>query len=281
VAAADNQRPPLGFNQGGFVMGTKDKATQESSAVEAVDVREQEADAAVVPMEAEPLEERETEDTEEVDRIKQDQILKEIECGYRVVEDSPLGKIRVYRDTVSFVRDDGDSAYTRERYRLLKDPDVPTHKELMDLYVARGIWSRDDDKQIVSLVEEIGEIEKARDDKGELTADQALKLAEKYESFWRLIGTKEDLFSDTVEAKARNAKFLAMVVAAVRVNPEDDKEVPGRKLDQPIKSVDVLRDFPEKDFKWVTDFCRRFWGEMSSAEAEGFFGQSLDEPTSN
>lgn len=259
-------------------MGAKDKAVQED-VVETVDVQEQEA--AIIPMEVAPPEERETEDKEEVDRIKQDQILKEIECGYRVVEESPLGKLRVYRDTVSFVRDDGDSAYTKERYRLLRDPDVPTHKELMDLYVARGIWSGENDKQIVGLVEEIGEIEKARDDKGELPEGKVVKLAEKYEAFWRLVGMKEDLFADTVEAKARNAKFLAMVVAAVRVKPEDDKDIPGRKLDQPVKSVDALRDLPEKDFAWITDFCRRFWGELNSAEAEGFFGQSLDEPTSN
>lgn len=265
-------------------MGTTDKVVQEEVVEKVValdDVVSTDQNAAVVPMDDDVIDERETDDTEEVSRIKQDQILREIERGYRVVDESPFGKIRVYRDTVSFVRDEGDSAYTRERYRLLRDPDVPTHKELMDLYIARGIWSAENDKEIVKLVEEIGDLEKARDEKGDLTTAKAEKLAEKYEGFWRLVGMKEDLFSDTVESKARSAKFLAMVVAAVRVNPEDEKDVPGRKLTQPVKSVDAMRDLPEKDFTWITDYCRRFWGELNSAEAEGFFGQSLDEQTSS
>jgi len=196
--------------------------------------------------------------------IADNTILNEIAQGYRIIEESRWGPLRIYKDSKMFVAVTGDNAYTRERFLLLKDPTVPSLVELTELLQGRGIWTEEQDdaiKEVSTDIEtlnaKIEKVKKETEKKG--LEDQREK---KLDAFWNLLAIREQVFGESIETKAEVARRSAMMIEAVRKNIADEPD--HNKLQRVWNTSDDLMNEDSEDFTWILRECQNYWSNQGT-----------------
>lgn len=209
------------------------------------------------------------------DEVEDEIRLAEIERGYRIVENTPWGRIRIYDISFPKVARRADEAYARTYGRLVKDSDYMTQKQMLRLLDERGIWTKEDEARLESIAREIQEKGKAARALAGKDREEAKKeIQELAQRYWDLVIERQRHLGATIETLAETDRRMAAIVAAVRrdTGSEDD----GYEACEPVwGSVDELESEPPDRFLFIQAECHRFWN--NAGLGEDFFGAWLEE----
>ena len=168
------------------------------------------ADSKVVPI---SVEEKEPEYV--VDEVTASAVLSELKQGYREWEVGD-DKFRT-RFPDSKEVNDANWEYSRAFNRALME-DLPTQKQMDTLIRKREIWTNVDDDEMTQLREKVGSLEiilskKNAKDTSKATHKLVEELTDLREKLIEKTGTYQEYMSQTVEAKADEAKTAYLIWA--------------------------------------------------------------------
>ncbi len=247
-------------------------------------------------------EKRELKDIEKNNVANDNLLLEEVLRGYRIVflsEDNFIRKlfdidsIRIYDKTLLNVGRYGDQMFTKERNRLLKDPEYLTHAEQKKILKERGIWSDEEERKMNDMRAEIDEmilerdvlferIEKAeqkKDKAAEKTARKNLeelgkRMSKIHMELLELTDIYVTYFRDTIEMRAKLKQHMGWIVSAVCRNEGDDEYDETKRLWKDVESIE--KDLDDMKLSALLNECNSFWN-VEKPEDQSFFVESPDE----
>jgi len=219
---------------------------------------------------------------------------QEIARLYTVVEDVPqnhplrkmgLAAVRIYDASLYFISEQGNKAFTKSKYALLKDG-VATYETARALYRQTGDWSEEHEAREAELSAKAEDVLKKRDyiiaRRDEADNDAKRKKAEKeleefnakHEEFFNdytgALAYKWSLFSDTVEWQAREAKQVALLAHAICRHEGGDEYDPARRVWKDIESF--KKALREEDIRFLLIKAQAFWYIQRGSGEIPFFG---------
>lgn len=198
---------------------------------------------------------------------------EEISNGYREFDYN--GRVgRIWQPAVG---DDGESslAYAQAYNAFLLSTNMATEEQLRVEYESRGMWSKEKDDMMDSLIDDMDAIDEQitnlnqKPKKSKKTKEAIVQLLkdkrEKMAEHDILRGQKQSLFSTSVEARALEVAIRAKLCCCV-------KDLEGNRIWEDLEALDQERD---RDFlNVVLQKAIFFWGGLpdpfyeSSQEAE-------------
>lgn len=239
------------------------------------------ADVAVKPK-FDDVKQRPIEDEKLAAQAEDSKRLNEIATGYRLMLDTPFGDIRIYSSSLMWVTIVGDTAYSKERFKLLQltgDDKIPTLSEIGPLLKERGQWAESQDENIEQIAQDVedanNKIDKGIKKETERTAvikqrDDAI------DKFWDLMAMRESIYGDTIETKSEIARRAAMIAKAVKKH-QDGVDDPN-KLEPVWDGVTQLLSQQRQKFYWILKQCQLFW--KSQEIGESFLDETLETDSS-
>ena len=218
---------------------------------------------------------------EEIAQEIEDNIkLSEVENGYRIVKGTPWGDVRIYKDTIMWVAQAGDEAFSKKRFELLSDKTYPTLEENMEVLAERGIWTEDNEKHIDDLAQEIIALYQKQAAAKKETERNGIKMQidKKMSDYLEALQEKDAILGYSVEMRADIERRTAMIVKAVRKHIEDENDY--KKLPQVWPTTEALLNEDIKDFSYIMQEAQKFWSGVELG-GESFFDESPGGETSS
>lgn len=197
--------------------------------------------------------------------------LAELERGWRKIESSPWGTIRIYRDSIPFIQKQGEDAYAKKYGSLLEDSDCKTHSEIDRMLRKRKLWGDENEQAISNKLTEIQQLAKEiRDKQGKDKEEMEPGLKTLESEYIDLIMERTRLFWGSIEVRADVARRMALIFYALRKDPGKDEDE-YKACESVWKSLEMME--LDQNFGIAQAMCGRFWGGME--EGEDFFGELL------
>jgi len=218
----------------------------------------------------------------EIQQIEDEVKLREIENNYRLITDSPWGKIRIYRDSARWVSEIALSEYYKERTRLIIEGKYPLAEQLAKVFEERGIWTENDDQEMMDVSDDLRELESKKDKIKDKVKDKKrvekidAELEPMYRKFFDLAARKERLFGETVDTMAEVQRRFTLLWAAVR---KDENGSRCQDLTPVFDSIDAVKDLEKDEFDYILKKANEFWGGVGVTES--FLEGSPEGPTSS
>ncbi len=234
--------------------------------------------------------------------------LEETLRGYRVLyfnQDHFLARlfkidsIRIYDKSILSISSYGDRMFTKTKNILMKNMDILTYQEQMEILESRGLWNDEREKELDELKNRARELSEDKDKKMSKVqssrskkkqkeeSEEAEKMVELYreifEKFTELAGINYFYFKDTIEMQCEQAQRKGWIVSAVCRNVDDDgKDLPCRHDTENQVWADTQSlesDMKDKDLTSLISECINYW-DFQSGGGDSFFAESPDELTS-
>lgn len=208
--------------------------------------------------------------------VQDNMLLREVERGWRKIEGTEWGVIRIYNDTLPAIQQKSEEAYAGTYGSLLANPDFKTYDEIERELIRRGVWDDEKSGLIDEKIEEIRDtVKEGRGLTGEKKKEHEQALEKLYGEYTELILQKQRKFSAAIEVQADIARRMMQIYLSVRKDPGDDDKT--YKDCEPVwENLDALKE--DHNFRFVQAQCNRFWSGLEAGE--DFFGAWLDEAMS-
>ncbi|MHA1952329.1 MAG: hypothetical protein ACW96U_00065 [Candidatus Heimdallarchaeaceae archaeon] len=230
--------------------------------------------------------------------------LEEVVRGYRVLlfkEDHFLSRrfniesIRIYDKSVLALSKYGDELFTRTRNRLMKDEEMLTYSEQMEILKGRNLWDDAKEAELLELREKARDIQEDRDkilskisdpeEKGTTgLRKEEKKLMDFYKELYIKYAEMTNMnlmyFQDTIEMQAQFAQQKGWICTCICFNVDDkgkelpDKYDPDKRLWKNIKELE--NDLRDQNLEALIHECIMFWN-FSGSGGDSFFAGSPEE----
>ena len=211
----------------------------------------------------------------EPDESKDNILMTELNRGWRKVEGTPWGDIRIYTDTFPIVQRKADEVHAKTKGRMLSNKDFKTHKQLLGMYEERGEWSAEQEQEFFNKQYALAEFTDDLKSKKDKAREKHLEeLREMQRQFFDLTYQRTVLFNASIETQSDVERRLILILRAVRKDPGDDKKT-YQECDPVWKDIDAL--LTDNDFRFIQGRCAIFWSRLEAGD--DFLGELLEDLT--
>lgn len=232
--------------------------------------------------------------TNEEVRIKDTEKIDDIVRKYTIIDLPPnhflgLDKIRIYDNSIYYIRTAGDKAFSSTKWELLREGTVPTMEQARAIYAESGDWTEEHEKRFEEIRQRADKLNEKRDyiiAKRDSAPDKDKKKFQKqlddfdknpgnikvFTEWMDMLVLYSSLFMDTIEWQARERRQIVWLVYSICKDEGDDEYSEDKRVWKSLEEFEKI--MTQEDIKFLLQKAQEFWEVRKGTGEIPFFGDT-------